>query len=319
MSKWEYRKGLHDLGNGIYAYLQPDGSWGLSNAGLIVDDEESILIDTLNDLPLTREMLNAMGEATKAATSIDKLVITHSNPDHYNGNQLVRGAEIISSKACAEEMANLPPRTLGELLKSAPGMGEIGAFYLQCFGQFDFDGITVVHPTRTFENRLEIQVGSKEVHLIEVGPAHTRGDIIVHIPEDRVVFASDILFIGGTPILWAGSVSNWIRACDLMLEMDVGIFVPGHGPITDKGGVEAVKGYLEYIHSEAIRCYNAGLSIDTAVANIDLGKYSSWGETERIVVNIHTLYKEFRGDNSPADILDLFGKMAKLRLKRTGT
>jgi glyoxylase-like metal-dependent hydrolase (beta-lactamase superfamily II) len=89
MSEWDYRKGLHNLGNGIYAYLQPDGSWGLSNAGLIVDGEESILIDTLFDLPLTREMLNAMAAATKAARVINKLVITHANPDHYNGNQLV--------------------------------------------------------------------------------------------------------------------------------------------------------------------------------------------------------------------------------------
>ena len=83
MKKWEYRKGLHDLGNGIYAYLQPDGSWGWSNAGLIADGEESILIDTLTDLLLTGEMLAAMDMATKSASVIDKLIITHANPDQF--------------------------------------------------------------------------------------------------------------------------------------------------------------------------------------------------------------------------------------------
>ena len=54
MAKWQYTKGLHELGNGLYAYLLPDGGWGWSNAGLIVDGEETVLVDTLFDLPLTR-------------------------------------------------------------------------------------------------------------------------------------------------------------------------------------------------------------------------------------------------------------------------
>src|SRR6266481_6117883 len=103
-SKWAYRKGLQDIGNGCYAYLQPDGSWGWSNAGLIVDSGQSMLVDTLFDLPLTREMLDAMRRAEpKAATRIGTLVNTHSNGDHCFGNELVAGAEIIASKACDDE------------------------------------------------------------------------------------------------------------------------------------------------------------------------------------------------------------------------
>jgi glyoxylase-like metal-dependent hydrolase (beta-lactamase superfamily II) len=112
MTQFKYSKGLHDLGKGVYAYLQPDGSWGLSNAGLIVDGEKSLLVDTLFDLTLTQEMLNAMKEVTKAAESIDILVNTHSNGDHVFGNQLVSGAEIITSEACAQEMAATPPQML---------------------------------------------------------------------------------------------------------------------------------------------------------------------------------------------------------------
>src|SRR5437588_895029 len=104
-SKWAFTKGLHDIGNGCYAYLQPDGSWGWSNAGLIVDSGASMLVDTLFDLKLTREMLAAMRSAEpKATAQIDALVNTHANGDHTFGNQLVNGAEIIASKECAEEM-----------------------------------------------------------------------------------------------------------------------------------------------------------------------------------------------------------------------
>ena len=60
--------------------------------------------------------------------------------------------------------------------------------------------------------------------------------MLVHVPEDRTIFTGDILFIGGTPIVWAGPLANWIAACDLMLGMDVDTVVPGHGPVTDKSG-----------------------------------------------------------------------------------
>ncbi len=97
---------------------------------------------------------------------------------------------------------------------------------------------TPVLPTRTFEGELELTVGGKRVRLLEVGPAHTRGDVLVHSPEDRIVFTGDILFIEGTPIVWEGPISNWIRACERIEAMDVDIVVPGHGPISDRGGAQ---------------------------------------------------------------------------------
>ena len=83
MSKREFRKGLEDLGNGAYAYIQPDGSWGWSNAGLIVDGEESLLVDTLFDEKLTADMLATMKDATGlGAGDITTLVNPHANGDH---------------------------------------------------------------------------------------------------------------------------------------------------------------------------------------------------------------------------------------------
>jgi glyoxylase-like metal-dependent hydrolase (beta-lactamase superfamily II) len=204
--RWTYEKGLHDLGNGGYAWLAPDGSWGWSNAGLIVDGEESLLVDTLFDLRLTQEMLDAMRDAEpRAANRIGTLVNTHANGDHCHGNQLVEGAAIIASAAAAEEMAELPPEAMAGLMKAmADDPSPLGQFFRHCFGSFEFEGIRHTPPTQTFEGEMSVMVGSKTVELIQVGPAHTRGDVLVHVAAARTVFTGDILFIDGTPIMWAG-------------------------------------------------------------------------------------------------------------------
>ncbi len=310
---WKYEKGLHDLGNGAYAWLAPDGGWGWSNAGLIVDSGESLLIDTLFDLPLTREMLKAMRSAEPdAAKTISTLVNTHANGDHCHGNQLVEGAEIIASIASAQEMAELPAESMAALMHVAKTMGPVGDYFIQCFGAFQFDGITHTPPTKTFEGRLDVTVGNKKVELIQVGPAHTRGDILAHIPEDRTVFTGDILFIQGTPIMWAGPVENWIKACRLIEAMEVETIVPGHGPITDKQGVCEVRRYLEYIRDETRKRYDAGMDAFDAAKDIELGEYSGWRDAERIAVNVDRLYRDFAGDQSIADVTVLFGRMAEL-------
>lgn len=313
LSRFQYTRGLHDLGNGAYAWLQPDGGWGWSNAGLIVDGGESFLVDTLFDVPLTRDMLAAMKRAEPvAAARIGTVVNTHHNGDHCNGNECCAGAEIIAHRLAAEAMAHEPPQLLAGFLDAAPQLGDLGAYIRQCFGPFDFKGVTQTLPTTTFETGLIRHVGAKEIRIMHVGPAHTPGDALVYVPQDRIVFTGDILFIEGHPIMWEGPVSNWIGACDKILAMDVETVVPGHGPVTGKHGVRAVRDYLTYIRDEARKRFDAGLSAFEAAQDIDMSDYDSWGDGERIVVNVTTLYREFSGDSAPNDVATLFGQMAAL-------
>ncbi|HEY5072564.1 MAG TPA: MBL fold metallo-hydrolase [Caulobacteraceae bacterium] len=312
--RWAFTRGLHDLGGGLWAWLQPDGGWGWSNAGLIVDGEESLLVDTLFDMTLTREMLAKMADATGLdAEEIGTVVNTHANGDHTHGNACCAKAEIIASAASAAEMEEVTPAMMTAFLAAAPGLGATGKYIIDIFGKFDFAAVVERAPTRTFSGELELKVGDKAVHLIEVGPAHTRGDILAHVPKDRAVFTGDILFIDGTPIMWAGPVGNWIAACDRILSMDVDIIVPGHGPITDKAGVRRVKDYLAFCDLEARKRYDAGLSVRDAAHDIALGDFASWGDAERIAVNVDTLYRQYRGDASRPETMKLFGLMAELR------
>jgi glyoxylase-like metal-dependent hydrolase (beta-lactamase superfamily II) len=308
----QYTRGLHDVGDGLYAYLQPDGGWGWSNAGLIVDGESSLLVDTLFDLNLTGEMLDEMRRGVPQAGTIDTLVNTHANGDHTWGNQLVGGARIVASKQTAEEMMELPPSVLESLPELAPQMGPTGEFMLQIFGKFDFAGIELTPPTETFDGNFDLRVGAKDVQLLEVGPAHTRGDTLIFVPDDRVLFSGDILFHGGHPIVWAGPISNWVGACDRILGMDVDVIVPGHGPLADKNAIRELRSYFEYIEAEARKRFEAGMSALEAARDIALDKYASWGDPERVVVNVDAVYRELSESTQPGNPIELFGQMAQL-------
>jgi glyoxylase-like metal-dependent hydrolase (beta-lactamase superfamily II) len=208
-------------------------------------------------------------------------------------------------------------RVLGKVL-NAVGidrvalLAEAGPLALPLFGDFDFSGIELTLPNRTFEGELELQVGDKKVILIEVGPAHTRGDAVVWVPGDKTLFTGDILFKDAHPIVWQGPVSNWIAALRRLLDMEIETVVPGHGPLTDKSGLAEMLHYLEVLTAEARRRYDAGMSAEDAVRDLTLDEFKGWLDAERVYVNVHTLYREFAGDSEPADILALFAGMGRL-------
>lgn len=311
-----YVKGLQEVGDGLYAYLQPDGGWGWSNAGLVADGDSTLLIDTLYDLALTEQMLQAMRRAVPAASRLDTLVNTHANGDHCYGNQLVGGARIVASERTAAEMTDLPPAAMAALIEQAPAMGELGAFFLDCFGAFDFDGIEPALPQETFAGELSMRVGERKLHLIEVGPAHTRGDTLVHVPSERVLFTGDILFSEAHPIAWAGPVSNWIAACDRILAMDVAVIVPGHGPVAGPDAVRELKAYFEYLYEEAHARHAEGMTALQAARSISLGRWVDWRQRERLVVNIANIYRELSGDPEPLNPLSAFEQMAEMARSR---
>ncbi len=307
--KVAYEKGLHELGDGLFAYLQPSGGWGWSNAGLITADGTSLLVDTLYDLRLTREMLDAMAPVI-AGHPIDAAINTHANPDHCFGNELLPDTSAIyASATSAAEMAEVSPEML-QALKTAPGRSpEMAAFIDRAFGAFDFEGITVRLPTQTFTGALDLSVGDRTVRFLELGPAHTGGDTIVHVPDSGTVFTGDLLFIDGTPIVWA-SLSNWIAACDRIIELDARILVPGHGPVTDASGVRDVRRYLSFIREESRQRFQAGMSAADAAADIDIGDFSDWGDPERVVVNVMAAYREFDPAQAARTPPELFADMA---------
>jgi len=330
-------KKLHDLGKGIYAYTQLPGSWGWSNAGLITDGDQSLLVDTLFDEKITAEMLESMRRAAPAASRIGTVVNTHGNGDHCFGNSLLANAEIIGTPGCVEDLREGTPKRNHLLLRAAAVIGALGAggraigrvlnavgidrvallaeagpLALPKLGHFDFAGVDLTLPNRIFEGELQLQVGDKKVILIEVGPAHTLGDAVVWVPGDKTLFTGDILFKDAHPVIWQGPVSNWIAALRRLLDMDIETVVPGHGPLTDKSGLAEQLHYLEVLTKEARGRYDAGMSVEEAARDLILDEFAGWLDAERLYVNVHTLYRDFAGDRTPGDVLALFAGMARL-------
>ena len=208
-------------------------------------------------------------------------------------------------------------------LNNAPG--EIGELFRHFFGDFEFNGIDLAPPTRTFDGRLDIEVGGRVVELIEVGPAHTQGDTIAYVADSKILYTGDILFIGGTPIVWAGPLDNWIAACDLMSELDIDVVVPGHGPLTDKAGIARVRDYLSFVLSEATLRHDAGMdAFDAAreIARDILGdnsrSFAQWKEFGRISVNVDTVYRSIDATHKSPDVIEQFRRMAKIELHPEG-
>lgn len=307
-----YPGGLYDLGCRTYAWMVPNGSWGESNAGLIAGGSSSLLVDTQWDLRFTRQMLAAMEPFTRSAP-VTRLVNTHADGDHTWGNQLLAQAEIIASDAAASEMRELRPlavRMLGLLgrllsLVRLKGSDRAGRWFWNMTAPYDFRGVKLTLPTRTFSGSLKIDLDSRPVELIEVGPAHTRGDVMVFVPDARVLFAGDILFAGSTPVMWAGPLGNWLKALDTILKLDAEIIVPGHGPITDKDGVREMRAYWEYLdyhvrtrHRQGVPPCRAARDIvfDTDFLSQPFARHDS---PERIMTNTHVLYRHLQGRPGP--------------------
>jgi glyoxylase-like metal-dependent hydrolase (beta-lactamase superfamily II) len=311
-----YTRGLHELGDGLFAYLQPDGGWGWSNAGLITAAGTSLLVDTLFDLRVTREMLDAMAPVTQSHP-IEQAMNTHGNGDHWFGNELLPdGIPIVTSAAALEEMRAVPPAAAQLMFHELELGPEWEAFARQTFRRFDFSGIEPRLPTESFTGHAERHVGDREVQLIELGPAHTAGDAIAFVPDARVVFTGDLLFVEGTPVMWAGPASRWIEACDRILELDADTLVPGHGPVTDASGVRDLQRYLRFVADESRMRFEAGMDEQAAADDIEIPQdFSDWGDGERIVVNVSTIYRELDPALPPVPPPELFVRMARWRAR----
>jgi cyclase len=305
---------LVELAPNVYACLQQDRGLGCSNSGLVRRDG-GLIVDTFWDLPHTREMMATY--APVMSGTVRRVVNTHHNGDHCWGNQLFADAEIIGHRGCAASFGKDAPPAMLQAMKGLGSSDDPSlALMARRLEDWDFRGIELTPPTTLMDDRLDLDLDGIRVELLYVGPAHTVGDVIVHLPHERIVFTGDILFVGSHPIMWAGPVGNWLRACDLILGLDVDIVVPGHGPITDKGGVRETKAYFEWVSAEARRRYDAGMNVEAAARDIVPGRFAQWTDGERIVANVNALYREFAGTAGEPDIVSVFAAMARFHNER---
>jgi len=287
---------LEEVADGVFAYVQPDGSWMINNTGFLVARDGVTAVDACSTERRTRAFFDIV--ASVARLPVRTLVNTHHHPDHTAGNGLFPGATIVAHDNAREEMRALGvPRNTGT------------------WTDVDYGDLRLTLPFLTFADRLTLWVDELRCELLFAGQAaHTTNDIVLWIPEHSVLFAGDLVFNGGTPFLLSGSVLGAIDVLEQFLKpLGARTIVPGHGPVTGPEVIDDVLGYLRFVRHTAEQGRAAGLSPLEAARGVSLGRYAQWSDPERIVGNLHRAYADLaepvgkRGGplNAPGALADM--------------
>jgi cyclase len=273
-----------EVAAGVYAYVQPDGSWFLNNTGFLVGKKGVVSIDTTATERRTRAYLEAI--STISTQPVRTLVNTHHHGDHTHGNCLLPTATIIGHPRCREEI-------LKSMFPPPSGI----------WSAVEWGDLEPEPPFVTFDDHLTVWVDDLKVELHAVPtPAHTNNDIVAWIPERSVLFTGDLVFVGGTPFVPMGSVSGSLQALDWLRSFDAATLVPGHGPVATPAAIDNVVDYLRFVQSTAQRGKAAGLAPLDLARQTDLGKFAELTDNERIVGNLYRAYAELDGAEPGAPI-----------------
>jgi cyclase len=283
---------LQEVADRVFAYVQPDGGWCLSNAGIVTDDGGPLLIDTAATERRARGLRSIVDSLSDLPPRL--LVNTHHHGDHTYGNGYFPEACVIGHELCRTEMV-------------AAGL-QLGLIW----PHVDWGAIEVVPPAVTFTDRLTLWLGERRVELIHVGPAHTSNDVVAWLPEERVLFAGDVVFSAVTPFVMMGSVAGSLAALDLLRALDAEVVVGGHGAVGGPELLAANESYLRFLQGVAREGYAAGLPPLALARETDLGEFSGLLDSERLVGNLHRAYSEERGEplGTPLEYLTVMLEMA---------
>lgn len=282
---------LEEVDDGVFAYVQLDGSWYLNNAGFLVGREGTVVIDTTSTEARARALAASLQTVTDAPARV--LVNTHHHGDHTHGNFLFPASAIVGHELCRAEVL-------------AAGVGGTALF-----PDVEWGDLHVAPPFVTFDERLTLHVDDVRVELVHLGPAHTTNDVYAWIPERGVLFSGDLLFNGVTPLLVMGSIRGALDAMSSLRSLNARVIVPGHGPVGDSTMIDAVESYIGWVAAVAAEGRAGGLSPLEAARGADLGPFADWPDRERLVGNLHRAYAELQGVGAgePIDLRRAFADM----------
>ncbi|MFE6304376.1 MBL fold metallo-hydrolase [Nocardiopsis sp. NPDC057823] len=281
---------LTEVAEGVHAWVQPDGTWWVNNAGAVVGRDGVLVVDTCATHERTRRFLAALDAATGGAP-VRWAVNTHQHGDHAYGNSLLPDtAALIGQAAMREALLHDP------IFEDCPPVWDPHP---------DWGPVARRLPSITLDRELTVHVGGRRVELRHPGyTAHTPGDVVAWLPEEEVLFTGDLIFHGLTPLVFMGSVQGALRSLAWLRSFEPAHVVPGHGPVFGAADLDAVlaahERYYRFVLAAAREGAAAGLSPLENARALDLGEFAGWGDAERIVLNLHRARADLAGE--PMDL-----------------
>jgi cyclase len=268
---------IEELGAGLYAYIQPDGSWFINNTGFLVSRTGVVCVDGCATERRTRAFLESVAGVT--LLPVRTLVNTHSHADHVTGNALFSSATIVGHEGTRTAMLEATARPGG------------------VWEPFDPGNLPLTPPFLTYRDGLTVWVDDLRCELRHVGmPAHTTNDSYLWVPSRKILYAGDLVFNGGTPFCLSGSVTGLIRVlAEQIIPLEPELIVPGHGDLCGPEVFGPILAYLQLVEQVAQAGIAAGIGPLEAARETNLGHFAAWTDSERIVGNLHRAYAELRG------------------------
>jgi cyclase len=284
---------LEEIDRGVFAYVQPDGTWWINNTAFVTAPDGVVVVDTCATERRTRAFLDTLAGVTSAPVRL--VVNTHHHGDHTHGNYLTNPAAIVAHTRCREAM-------LATGIRHPHGV----------FEPVDWGELRLAPPILTFDDHVDVWAGDTKVELHYIGtPAHTTNDVIVWLPARRILFAGDLVFNGGTPFMLMGSIRGCAEALERIRQFQPEVIVPGHGTVCDAGVLDRLGRYCEFVERLAVEIDDSGVPPLDAARDTNLGEFAALTDPERLVGNLHRALFERRGADrgAPIDLAAAIGDM----------
>lgn len=281
---------VEEVSAGVYAYIQPDGTWWINNTGFLVGSSRVAAVDACATEARTRDLLAAI-DRVSGGRPVRTLVNTHHHGDHTHGNYLFGDATIVAHERCRDEILLEGPPKTSRLVSSGT------------WTDVNWGSVEAAPPFLTFTDRVNLYIDSLRCEVIHVGtPAHSTNDSIIWLPDRQVLFAGDLLFNGGTPFLLAGSVTGAMSAVAGLKDLGAQTIVPGHGPVCGPEIIEEVLAYLDFVMNLARSGTAAGLPPLEVALSADLGEFGALTDAERLAGNLHRAYADLAGPGAGVNV-----------------
>jgi glyoxylase-like metal-dependent hydrolase (beta-lactamase superfamily II) len=267
---------VKQVASDVYFLFDFDGS----NSVFLVTDEGVLVIDTRTHPREGRDLLDRIRKVTDKP--IKWVINSHFHGDHYMGNSVFKeqGAIFVAQEETARIMRQVHAKEMARRIEGFKARG------------YDPDQVKLVPADVTFDSKMTIRLGGREIRLFYLGPGQNVGDAFVEFPHARLLFTPGAFAKHSMPnMAFTPSVDSWIALLNRVAAMDVDAFLPAHGDIATRNDVKELAAMLADEYATVKDAVNRSVSFDQAVRTLTFPQYKDWRNYGRLQGEIKALYE----------------------------